>query len=179
MAAGLEALVKKSGSSIEIIPLPRQTSEAIPALSTKPEPALETATFKGGIPANWRIASFTALTRDIHQVAHGGRSGISGDPILDFPAGSHVGLLLHSLLEHLDFKGNIKTQCGDLIPRYAPRYGLNSAEYQKTLTRWLEKLLLSPLNNSGLTLSAIFSLASKPKRSSVIYMPISPLPVST
>ena len=157
MATELETLVKNSGGSIEVIPLPQQTNGAIPALATKRQPALETATFKGGIPANWRIASFTALTRDIHQIAHGGRSGISGDPILNFPAGSHVGLLLHSLLEHLDFKGNIKTQCADLIPRYAPQYGLNSAEYQKTLTRWLEKLLISPLNDSGLTLSALSS----------------------
>ena len=157
MAADLETLVEKSRGSIEIIPLTGQYREAKPELPAKREPVLETTAFKREVTANWRIASFTALTRDIHQVTHGGRTGISGDPILDFPAGSHVGLLLHALLEHLDFERNIQTQCAELLPRYAPRFGLDSADYQKTLARWLETLVSSPLNDNGLTLSALSS----------------------
>ncbi len=157
MAADLEALVEKSRGSIEIIPLPGQHRGAKPELPAKREPVFQTAAFKREVAVDWRIASFTALTRDIHQVAHGGRTGISGDPILDFPAGSHVGLLLHALLEHLDFEHNIQTQCAELLPRYAPRFGLDSVDYQKTLTRWLQTLVTSPLNDTGLTLSALSS----------------------
>jgi len=157
MAADLETLVENSRGSIEIIPLPEQRRGTNPELPAKRDPVLQTAAFKREVAANWRIASFTALTRDIHQVAHGGRTGISGDPILDFPAGSHVGLLLHALLEHLDFEGNIQTQCVELLPRYAPRFGLDSVDYQKALASWLETLVTSPLNDNGLTLSALSS----------------------
>jgi exodeoxyribonuclease V beta subunit len=159
ISADLETLAQKSQGSIEIIPLPLRSG------SSKPEDALnrdqlKVATFKRKLLDDWRINSFTSLTRDIHQVAHGGRTGISGDSILDFPAGSHVGLLLHSVLEQLDFMGDIKSQCDQLLPQYAPRFGLDSIDYQKTLSNWLQTLVTSPLNANGLTLSAL----SKQKR---------------
>jgi len=154
ISGDLETLVKASEGSIEIIPLPQQVNGSKRDHSANREP-LETSTFKRQLAADWHIASFTALTRDIHQVAHGGNTGASGDPILDFPAGSHVGLLLHSVLEHLDFAGDIKSQCGDLLPRYAPRFGLDSIDNRKTLSKWLETLVISPLNDAGLTLSAL------------------------
>jgi len=150
----LDTLVKASKGSIEIIPLPQQTDGSKLDQPVNNEP-LETTTFKARLVSDWKIASFTGLTRDIHQVAHRGSTGISGDPILDFPAGSHVGLLLHSVLEHLDFAGNIKSQCDELLPSYAPRFGLDSIDYRKTLCKWLETLVISPLNDNGLTLSAL------------------------
>jgi len=150
----LDSLVKASEGTIEIIPLPQQAdgSKLDQPLNNE---ALETTTFKARRGSDWQIASFTGLTRDIHQVAHRGSKGISGDPILDFPAGSHVGLLLHSVLEHLDFAGDIKFQCDELLPRYAPRFGLDSIDYRKTLSKWLETLVISQLNSNGLTLSAL------------------------
>jgi len=62
---------------------------------------------------------------------------------------------LHSVLEHLNFAGDIKFQCDELLPRYAPRFGLDSVDYRKTLSKWVETLVISPLNDSGLTLSAL------------------------
>jgi exodeoxyribonuclease V beta subunit len=150
----LDTLVNNSEGSIEVIPLPQPTNGLKMDLSVNRAP-LEAAAFKRKPGVDWQIASFTGLTRDIHQVAHGGSSGISGDSILDFPAGSHVGLLLHSLLEHLDFQGDIQAQCADLLPLYAPRFDLDSADYRKTLCHWMETLMTSPLNPGGLTLSAL------------------------
>jgi exodeoxyribonuclease V beta subunit len=150
----LDKLAKANGGSIEVIPLPQQDNELKLGLRVTRE-SLNAATFKRKPAADWQIASFTGLTRDIHQIAHGGSSGSSGDSILDFPAGSHVGLLLHSLLEHLDFQGDIRSQCADLLPLYAPRFGLDSTDYQNILTHWMETLMISPLNHSGLTLSAL------------------------
>ena len=75
--------------------------------------------------------------------------------ILDFPAGSHVGLLLHELLEHLDFQQNIQIQCTDLLPRLTPRFGLDSNDYTNTLSGWMETLMHCPINEAGLTLSAL------------------------
>ncbi len=154
ISADLETLVKASEGSIEIVPLPQQSNDSKADTSLNHE-QLEAATFKRKLAADWHITSFTGLTRDIHQVAHGGSRGISGDSILDFPAGSHVGLLLHSLLEHLDFQGDIREQCAKLLPLYAPRFGLDSINYQKTLSHWMETIMLSPLNDNGLTLSAL------------------------
>lgn len=156
ISGNLDKLVESSKASIEVVPLPRPTNESILDLAVKRDP-LYPASFNRQPGADWLITSFTGLTRDIHQVAHGGSGGISGDSILDFPAGSHVGLLLHSVLEHLDFQGDIRVQCADLLPLFAPRFGLDSTDYQKTLSHWMETLVISPLNHNGLTLSALSS----------------------
>jgi exodeoxyribonuclease V beta subunit len=152
----LENLGRASESSIEITPLPQPDTGSKPK-ETPARHHFEAATFMRKPAVDWHINSFTGLTRNIHQVAHGGSTGISGDPILDFPAGSHVGLLLHSILEHLDFTADIQSQCDELLPRYAPRFGLDSVDYQRTLGEWLKILVVSPLNNGDLTLSALSS----------------------
>ena len=61
------------------------------------------AEFGRGRLAPWKIASFTGLTRGMHVTAAAAGAGADGgDPALDFPAGSHVGLMLHSVLERLE-----------------------------------------------------------------------------
>jgi exodeoxyribonuclease V beta subunit len=91
----------------------------------------------------------------VHQVAHRGENRSQGDAILDFPAGSHVGLLIHSLLEHLDFQQDISRQCQQLVPRYANRFGLGSDSYQKLLQLWIESMLDTALDDRGLKLSSL------------------------
>jgi len=152
----LENLGRASEASIEITPLPQPDNGSKPEASPAHD-QFEAAAFMRKLAVDWHITSFTGLTRNIHQVAHGGSTGISGDAILDFPAGSHVGLLLHSVLEHLDFSDDIQTQCDELLPRFAPRFGLDSIDYQRTLCEWLKILVVSPLNDDGLTLSALSS----------------------
>jgi exodeoxyribonuclease V beta subunit len=100
----------------------------------------------------WRINSFTGLTRGIHQPGNAGTLASQGDSILDFPAGSHIGLLIHSLLENLDFQQDSGQQCRQLFPRYLPRSGL-AAEHEQTLVTWLEQVKLTPLDKAGMTLS--------------------------
>ncbi|MCZ6883147.1 MAG: exodeoxyribonuclease V subunit beta [Gammaproteobacteria bacterium] len=151
----LEKLAKASQDSIEIIPLPEPADEPKLATDTRREQVLKAAIFKSRLANDWHITSFSGLTREIHQVAHGGSSRSGEDPILDFPAGSHVGLLLHGILEHLDFQRDIKSQCAELLPRFSPRFGLDSIENQNTLSRWMETLMLCPLNHAGLTLSSL------------------------
>jgi exodeoxyribonuclease V beta subunit len=150
----LVSLQASAEGSIAVIALP-QESDFEPGKSRKqPEAPLEVARFSARPAATWRIASFSSLTQDIHQVAHGG-SKSSGDPILDFPAGSHVGLLLHSLLEHLDFQQDIQAQCRELLPGIAQRYGFASTEHRATISNWMEILVRSPLNDGDLTLSRL------------------------
>ena len=151
----LKALAEASDSSIEIRPLPQTDDTEALTLFSEPTPVLQAIQFSVALASNWRISSFSSLTRDIHQTAHGGSSGPGEDFILDFPAGSHVGLLLHHVLEQLDFQQPVKSQCAEWLPRYAPRFGLDSNEYQNAVTRWMETLMSSPIDGSGLSLSSL------------------------
>ena len=150
----LASLQASAEGTIAVIALPQASDFDIRKPQTQPEEPLEVAQFNARAATTWRIASFSSLTQDIHQVAHGG-SKSSGDPILDFPAGSHVGLLLHSLLEHLDFQQDIQAQCRELLPGIARRYGFESTEHLATISNWMEILVQSPLNHGGLTLSKL------------------------
>jgi exodeoxyribonuclease V beta subunit len=156
--ADLMALADNSEATIECLPLPGQLpgSQAPLALycddSTRQAPQL--AQFKRIQPMQWRINSFTALTRTVHQPPGQPTKTSEQDPILDFPAGSHVGLLLHSLLENLDFRADIATQCAPLFNRFLSLAGLSS-EHQKTLVHWLTNILETPLDGASLTLSCI------------------------
>ena len=136
--------------SIEIVDLPPPTAmDIVPAAQTPP--TLMPADFSGRIANDWRVASFTALTRDIHQVHRGG-SPRGKDPVLDFPAGSHVGSFLHLLLERLDFQADVAMQVAALAPQLAPRFGLDAERHHDTLQHWLRDVVDTPLNNQGLCL---------------------------
>jgi len=152
--ADLRNLVERSAGSIEMQPLPglSATMEMHPAPSKSP--AAELARFSRADLYHWRINSFTALTRGIHQPTNTGALSSRGDPILDFPAGSHIGLLLHSLLENLDFQKSIESQCEMLLPRFMPGSGL-SAEHETTLLEWLACILKTPLDGQTLSLDQL------------------------
>lgn len=120
--------------------------------------SLQTAVFSGNSVSDWRIASFSALTRDIHQAPHTGRARSSSrDDILNFPAGSHVGLFLHAMLEDIDFQSTIDRQATVLFQRHAPRYGLDKGDNANVVSRWLEHIVHTPLDQA-----AGFSLAKLP-----------------
>jgi exodeoxyribonuclease V beta subunit len=155
IAKELDILASSSEETIEVKPLPVIDEDNLPEICRQPESSLQPASFSVILANNWRINSFSGLTRDIHQTAHGGRSGRGEDAILDFPAGSHVGLLLHSVLERLDFQLPVESQCAELLPRLAPRFDLDSYEYQITLSQWMASLMRCPLNDTGLMLSSL------------------------
>ena len=152
--ADLQTLVRRSDSTIECQPLPgQQSSLALYHDDTSTE-ALRLSSFTPGQSTQWRVNSFTALTRAVHQPPSRATRPTGQDPILDFPAGSHVGLLLHSLLENLDFEGDIAAQCAPLFSRFLPQAGL-SIEHQQTLTLWLKNILETPLDGNALALNCI------------------------
>ncbi|HHO69659.1 MAG TPA: exodeoxyribonuclease V subunit beta, partial [Gammaproteobacteria bacterium] len=136
--------------AIDICELPAPAGETA-ALPAGEAPALAPAEFSGSIASDWRVASFTALTRDIHQVHRGG-SPRGEDAVLNFPAGSHVGSFLHLLLERLDFQGGVEAQVAELAPRLAPRFGLDAEHHRDTLQGWLRDVVDTPLDERGLRL---------------------------
>ena len=153
-SADLQVLVANSKASIECVPLPGDQSPLTLYSDNSLNDQPRLAEFSRAAGTQWRVNSFTALTRTVHQPAGSGVRTAELDSILNFPAGSHVGLLLHSLLENLDFDIDIATQCPPLFARFLAQAGLSS-EHQKTLTNWLNNILQTPLNGAGLTLSRI------------------------
>jgi exodeoxyribonuclease V beta subunit len=154
LTADLQALVEDSTASIELLPLPQDDMSSIFHPGGPKPPAAQLATYSRRHSTQWRIHSFTALTRGIHQPANIGTLVSQGDPVLDFPAGSHVGLMVHSLLENLDFRQDIRQQCNQLLPRFLPRAGI-SLEHETTLALWLEQIVATPLDGAAMALSRI------------------------
>ena len=139
-------------ANIEVLDLPAvAASQDTPAALTG-SPDLELRSFRPASAPAWRIGSFSALTRDVHQVALPGGARAEGDVILDFPAGSHIGLLLHELLEHLDFT-NPALRLQELITTRAPLYGLLREEQHQVLARWIGQVLDTDLDGRGLKLA--------------------------
>jgi len=154
LATDLQSLVDHSGTSIELLPLPLNDMSSVFRPGGLKLPAAQLATFSRPYTAQWRINSFTALTRGIHQPSTIGSLVSEGDPVLDFPAGSHVGLLIHSLLENIDFQEDIEQQCRQLLPRFLPHAGI-PVEYEATLPSWLAQIVSTPLNGAAMALNEI------------------------
>ncbi|MGR9108592.1 MAG: exodeoxyribonuclease V subunit beta, partial [Gammaproteobacteria bacterium] len=151
--ADLERLVERSGGNIEIVELPEPSE---PSKAQTPEAhlaSIELSEFKGHIATDWRIASFTGLTRDIHQLPHHGSPRSEEDPILNFPAGSRTGSFLHLILENLDFQGPVDLQAQDLWQRFAPRFNFESSTDRKVVTQWLENIVNTRINTAGFALN--------------------------
>jgi exodeoxyribonuclease V beta subunit len=152
--ADLQRLVDASDASIERVALPRP-SAPLSWQQDRPEaltPRL--ASFSRSQTTQWRIHSFTGLTRAVHQPASRGNRTGEADPILEFPAGSQVGLLMHSLLENLDFDGDIDAQCEPLLNRFMTQSGV-AEDHRPTLLHWLKQILATPLDGDSLTLNRI------------------------
>jgi exodeoxyribonuclease V beta subunit len=143
-------------NNIEALDLPAPLQNAIAEIDRQDViPDLKLAKLVNPPGSQWRINSFSGLTRDIHQQTHAAFNATDNDSILDFPAGSHVGLLLHEILEYLDFQQDITSQSRHLIARLAPGYGLHSVEQQKLLENWIGEIVATEFGAGGLALSAL------------------------
>ena len=153
----LQALAEHSAGNIEVI---RLSANAPPPLHVSPDEfsaeASKAEIFYGRIATDWRIASFTSLTRDVHQVFSTMTGAESDDPVFNFPAGSRTGLFLHALLEDLDFQGDVKTAVAEFSRREALRYGLSS-DATPLIQAWMRDVLATRLNDDedALSLSSI------------------------
>ncbi len=138
---------------------PDQPSAMEPVSERDEQGPWQHASLTRPVPDDWRILSFTALTRHIghpeneeamteeaqeEETTH--QTDI--DPIWSFPTGSRSGLLLHALLEALDFTGDIHRQVLDLCSRCLPRFGMPE-ELAPVLGDWLAAVCRTPLHAEG------------------------------
>ncbi len=141
--------------SIRVEDLPDPEVTRTSRQSSAPATELVANRFRRDLGLAWRIGSFSSLTRDVHQAPLAGDDRRRGDPILDFPAGSHVGLLLHELLEHLDFTAPIESQLKERIAERLTAHGLAMADHESTLLEWVEQIVSTEFGPLGLQLKLI------------------------
>ncbi len=110
--------------------------------------------FSGSIATDWRISSFSSMTRDVHQLFSQSARVESDDPVFLFPAGSQTGLFLHALLDELDFQHDTSEHVQDFTGREAIRYGLNP-DQAPVIQAWIKDILATDLDDTGLTLKQI------------------------
>ena len=154
LLADLQALADTADGDIRIAPLPQTTD--IPQLASAESPlALAPRAFAGRIAADWRVASFSALTRELHSGPAAPRDPAADDCALRFPAGSQVGSYLHLLLEQLDFRADIARQVRLHSARIARRFNLDHERWGQDAATWLERAIRTPLDASGLSLAQL------------------------
>ncbi len=155
--ADLQCLADAAGGDIVIEPLPPPGAQRLAAVQQKMSASLAPRPFIGGIASDWRIASFSALTRDLHSGPGSGsgasREQVDDDVALRFPAGSHVGSYLHLLLERLDFQGDVARQVVEQSARIAPRFNLDHLRVGRDAAIMLERVVQTRLDQDGLCLA--------------------------
>ncbi|MDQ6993044.1 MAG: exodeoxyribonuclease V subunit beta [Mariprofundus sp.] len=158
----LDALVVASRGDIERLELSADIEDSVCLeVQRSLNERCKIESFKGSIANDWRISSFTSLTRDVHQSYRGGSDEVSDDAVFLFPAGKRTGLFLHALLEKLDFQGDVRRTVNDFSRREAVRYGLKP-EMSDVIEAWMQALLHTPLGSQtdpmqGFTLAQINS----------------------
>lgn len=151
----LTTLGELADGTIEHLPLPNSPTPVLARESAETVPQLRARQFQGTVAVDWRISSFSSLTRDVHQPPIA-RSVIgSDDAILQFIAGSQVGLFLHDVLEHLDFQGDVRAQGVVLNQRFAKKYGFVPEQQDTVVVQWLLNIINTPLNEQGLRLGLL------------------------
>jgi len=122
--------------------------------------ACEAATFRGTIASDWRISSFSGMTRGLwhepalRQLDATVESDAARDFCFTFKAGREAGSCLHLLLEQLPFQGDVARHASDIAARELPRFGLN-AEDAEVVGAWMADVVRTPLNAEGLMLNQL------------------------
>jgi exodeoxyribonuclease V beta subunit len=150
----LDRLAERAPGDIVVTALPPPAGTSA-ALATGNTEVLAPRSFSGHIATDWRINSFSALTRDVHSGPAIPRAGAADDPALQFPAGSHVGSYLHLLLECLDFQGDIEPQVLHHSARVAARFNLDHERWGAGAAAWLARVIATPLDGQGLRLARL------------------------
>ena len=154
LESDLRRLTEQARGDIVVAPLP-QSVAVTAAPPEEPPEELAPRRFTGQIATDWRIHSFSALTRDVHSGPAIPRAGAAEDPALQFPAGSHVGSYLHLLLECLDFRGDVERQVLQHSAQVAARFNLDHERWGASAAGWLARVIVTPLDAQGLRLAQL------------------------
>jgi exodeoxyribonuclease V beta subunit len=164
----------ESGGTVRIAPLPEP--EKLPyAPRERTAGTLVARTFTASVDSAWRVASFTSF---VSGSRHGGEfpdrdslgeaaeneppspsplTGAGAPGILDFPSGVKAGIVLHDILERLDFSSPDDSAAALLVERCLERSGFDG-KWGEAVLRMIGTLLRVPLPGPD----APFTLSSVP-----------------
>ncbi len=166
LRAELHAAFAAANETVAIAPLPRE-SGLVYQPPPVAEPELRARAFAGPVPESWRVGSFTALTAG-HAVETPDYDLAVNVPVVEtepaaaavrdvfaFPRGARAGVCLHAIFERLDFTQRDREPLETLVKRTLTGHGLDAAEWTPTVADWVERVLATPLDGSGLTLATV------------------------
>lgn len=152
---------------------PLEAAEGSDPAPTAAEPSWLAVQKKPVIEIDWRLHSYTRMIKtELRETQNEGTTrGFTDDDVEPtdpatasssrdslehyvtqiFPRGPHVGIAMHHLMEHLDFKTSIVHQQG-LLARLSQRLNLGE-DSGPHLNQWLEAIIHHPLAPSGLKLT--------------------------
>jgi len=115
-----------------------------------PTETWQAARFTGSLRHDWGISSFTALTRNlVHPTSHTVQSSEADtqtDAIFACPANRYMGMLMHSLMEYLDFQGDLDAQVAQRAPELAAHWGVQIE--LETIQNWVQHIVHTSLHDS-------------------------------
>ncbi len=149
----LQPLLEKSNISV-IDAQENLTTRPINIAATSTD-TLDVDSIERKIRSNWKIGSYSAMTRNVHQTTRVSPQEKTDDYALNFEAGAHVGNFLHTLLEHINPTQDLLPQIKKLTPALTLRYGLKQKPETEDLTGWVYNILHTPLNKNGMTLAGL------------------------
>ncbi len=148
----------KNKAHIEVVPAAEYDGSLHVVAATAGQNMLQTTSFKRRLRINWRVGSFSAMTRDTHQTTHALAATGSERFALRYPAGANIGNFLHALLEHLEPETDLQPQIEQMTPWLFRRYGILENEIAHDLGglgSWMRDVLNTPLDNNNLTLGGL------------------------
>ncbi|MBT2989415.1 MAG: exodeoxyribonuclease V subunit beta [Candidatus Thiodiazotropha sp. (ex Ctena orbiculata)] len=159
----LQALGRAAGGAIDITPLPRDKEVAQLALPL-PHELQPARRFTTTISAVGNVASFSSLVAGQHEDRpdHDASSALrdrmqdqlEGFSVHGFPRGSRPGSCLHAILEELDFTRGGGKESEALVEQQLLLHAIDT-RWTTLVAEWMNKILETPLNGAGLTLSRI------------------------
>jgi len=162
MAETLQTMADASGGAMQVRRLSFgddfRASVVCPVVAKRP--ALVLRQFKASLETEWRIASFTALSRHKHtafelpdrdetltEPAAAPVALPDGDrSIFAFPKGAGAGILMHSIFETLDFASASESDIDAACTTALGKYGFDE-EWQPALAGMAREVLATPLSS--------------------------------
>jgi exodeoxyribonuclease V beta subunit len=166
LAADLANLARRSGDTIEIVPLPAVAANetfAAPAVVAPAAPAGGARVFSRGGLAARRLTSFSAIvaggtaeTPDHDAFARRAldEGPDADDPAFRFPAGAREGSALHALFEALDFPRAAPADVERAARRVLPQFGI-AETWAGAAAHIVGHALDARLDESGLSLRTV------------------------
>lgn len=164
MADKLQEMAEESGGAMQVrrLSLGDDFHVSVPASGAGKRPELVLRQFKKILDTDWRIASFTTLSRHKHVAfelpdrdesapAEPAASILLPEAdrsIFAFPKGAGAGILMHSIFETLDFASASGADIDEACAAALDRYGFDE-KWQPALAGMTREVLATPLSSPG------------------------------